>query len=91
MDAEVSFYSTPELDRTEIKQTVVFSIGCTAAHFDVREVSADKAYLSRKNLNAVEVVSGMPFIPFKINTLEPTEAATWARMYHLFMVAAGRR
>jgi hypothetical protein len=48
-------------------------------------VSADKAYLSRKNLNAVEVVSGMSFIPFKINTLEPTEAATWARMYHLFM------
>ncbi len=27
----------------------------TAAHFAVREVSADKAYLSRKNLNAVEV------------------------------------
>jgi hypothetical protein len=45
-----------------------------AAHFDVREVSADKAYLSRKNLNAVEMVGGMPFIPFKSNTLEPTEA-----------------
>ena len=56
-----------------------------AAHFDVREVSADKAYLSRKNLNAVEVVGGMPFIPFKSNTLEPTESGAWARMYHLFM------
>ena len=56
----------------------------TAAHFDVREVSADKAYLSRKNLNAVEMVGGMPFIPFKSNTLEPTEAGMWARMYHLF-------
>ena len=32
----------------------------TATHFDVREVSADKAYLSRKNLNAVEVVWGCP-------------------------------
>ncbi len=57
----------------------------TAAHFEVREVSADKAYSSRKNLNAVESVGGMPFIPFKSNTLEPTESGAWARMYHLFM------
>jgi transposase len=57
----------------------------TAAHFGVREVSADKAYLSRKNLNAVESIGGMPFIPFKSNILEPTEAGAWARMYHLFM------
>ncbi len=56
----------------------------TAENFEVREVSADKAYLSRKNLNAVESVGGMPFIPFKSNTLEPTEAGAWARMYHLF-------
>ena len=27
----------------------------------------------------------MPFVPFKSNTLEPTEAGAWARMYHLFM------
>jgi transposase len=57
----------------------------TAAHFGIREVSADKAYLSRKNLNAVEAVGAMPFIPFKSNTLEPTEAGAWAKMYHLFM------
>jgi hypothetical protein len=57
----------------------------TVQHFEVREVSADKAYLSRKNLNAVEAVGAMPFIPFKSNTLEPTEAGMWARMYHLFM------
>jgi hypothetical protein len=57
----------------------------TAQHYEVREVSADKAYLSHKNLNAVEAVGGMPFIPFKSNTVEPTEAGMWARMYHLFM------
>jgi len=56
----------------------------TAAHFGIREVSADKAYLSRKNLNAVESVGGMPFVPFKSNTLEPTKAGMWAKMYHLF-------
>jgi hypothetical protein len=37
----------------------------TAQHFKVREVAADKAYLSRKNLRAVESVGGMPFVPFK--------------------------
>ncbi len=57
----------------------------TAAHFGIREVSGDKAYLSRKNLNAVEAVGGMPFVPFKSNTQEPTGAGAWARMYHLFM------
>jgi hypothetical protein len=60
-------------------------VAATAQNFPVKEVSADKAYLSRKNLNAVEMVGGMPFIPFKSNTLEPTEAGAWARMYHLFM------
>ena len=57
----------------------------TAAHFGIREVSADKAYLSHKNLSAGEALGGMPFIPFKSNTLESTKAGTWARMYPLFM------
>jgi transposase len=57
----------------------------TAEYFEVREVSADKAHLSMKNLNAVESVGGMPFVPFKSNTLEPTESGAWARMYHLFI------
>jgi transposase len=57
----------------------------TAEHFQLEEVSADKAYLSHKNLRAVELAGGMPFVPFKSNTVEPTEAGVWARMYHLFM------
>jgi transposase len=61
------------------------SLKKTAEHFEVREVSADKAYSSRKNLNAVESVGAAPSIPFKSNTLEPTEAGAWARMYLLFM------
>ena len=36
---------------------------------DVQEVSADKAYLSRKNLHAVEDVGGTAYIPFKSNSL----------------------
>jgi len=42
----------------------------TAAHFGIREVSADKAYLSHKNLSAVEAMGGLPFVPFKSNTLQ---------------------
>ncbi len=59
----------------------------TAAHFGIREVSADKAYLSHKNLEAVEALGGMPFVPFKSNTVEPTmeEEPIWARMYYYFM------
>ena len=60
-------------------------LASTAQHFEVKEISADKAYLSRKNLNAAEAVGATPFIPFKANTVDPTEAGAWARMNHLFM------
>jgi transposase len=65
-------YFVPLLDRT-------------AKYFQVKEVSADKAYLSNKNLEAVAKLSAMPFIPFKINTAVPTENNVWAEMYHYFM------
>ena len=40
----------------------------TAKNFDVQEVSADKAYLSKRNLQAVEKVGGQAYIPFKVNS-----------------------
>lgn len=59
----------------------------TAKHFELGDVLADKAYLSRKNLKAVEEIGGTPFVPFKSNTVEPTtkEEPIWARMYYYFM------
>jgi transposase len=57
----------------------------TAARFDVEKVSADKAYLSHKNTDAVESVGATPFIPFKSNSLPPAEDSAWSRMYHYFM------
>jgi transposase len=57
----------------------------TAEHFQVREVAADKAYLSRKNLKAVEQAGGTPYVPFKSNTVEPTGDSAWSRMYGYFM------
>jgi len=59
----------------------------TAEHFPVREVSADKAYLSHKNLQAGDAVGGSPFIPFTSNTLEPAarDSCAWTQMYHYFL------
>jgi len=57
----------------------------TAKHFQVQEVSADKAYLSHKNLKATSKLGAMPFIPFKTNTAVPTKNSMWSEMYHYFM------
>jgi hypothetical protein len=45
----------------------------TAKHFDISEVSADKAYLSHWNLETVEGLGGTPYIPFKTNTVVPKD------------------
>lgn len=58
----------------------------TAEHFQIREVAADKAYLSRKNLNAVQRVGGTAYVPFKSNTVPPDEDSVWAKMYSVFML-----
>lgn len=57
----------------------------TAASFDVREISADKGYLTKNNAEVIEKMGATPFIPFKSNSVEPTDSdSAWARMYHLF-------
>lgn len=55
----------------------------TATNFEIRDVSADKAYLSHENLAAIEGVGGKPFIPFKSNSVDYGSPA-WERMFHLF-------
>ncbi len=59
-------------------------VASTAKRFDIAEVSADKAYLSHKNLAYIESVSAVPYIPFKSNSRNDGSAA-WRRMYGLFM------
>ncbi len=72
----------------------------TAENFPIREVSADKAYSSKVNLQAVDDLGGTPLIPFKgnqIGVLGPqsslfgvtdvppsADASAWVRMYHYF-------
>jgi hypothetical protein len=55
----------------------------TAQRFDVREVSADKAYLSHANLATVEKVGAVPYVPFKSNS-GTTGSDAWERMYHYY-------
>ena len=43
------------------------------AQLDISEVSADKAYLSRRNLAVVNEVGGAPYIPFKIDSVSHGE------------------
>ncbi|MBU3904876.1 MAG: IS5 family transposase [Nanoarchaeota archaeon] len=60
----------------------------TAENFEINEVSADKAYSSRKNLQLVEELGGTPFIPFKKNTSGKSRGSgskLWSKMYHMFM------
>jgi transposase len=59
-------------------------VATTAQRFNVAEVSADKAYLSRANLAAVESVGAVPYVPFKLNSQGDGPAA-WRRMWGLFM------
>ena len=58
----------------------------TAESFNMNEVSADRAYLARKNLKAVVDAGAVPFIPFKINSKpEHTHGdSLWAKTYHYF-------
>jgi transposase len=56
----------------------------TAERFSMREVSADKAYMSRQNFDAIEKVGAVPYIPFRSGTTGEGPA-TWRRMWALFM------
>lgn len=55
----------------------------TAENFTVREMSADKAYLSAENLATIEAVGGAAYIPFKSNSVFGN-TPLWDRMFHYF-------
>jgi transposase len=55
----------------------------TARQFDIEAVSADKAYISHRNLDAVARAGGVPYIPFKSNNKAPGPEQ-WQKLWHLF-------
>lgn len=80
-----------EVTESNVHDTVMMPdlLGAVAGRFDLREVSADKAYLSSRNLDMIEAVGAVPYIPFKSNsTANGSEA--WRRLWHLFSLEKGR-
>jgi transposase len=80
---------------TSVEITDSFSSDCnqfkplvdaTAENFVMNEVSADKAYLSQKNLQTVVDNNAMPYIPFKVDSVtnEKRHSPLWKQMYHYF-------
>jgi transposase len=61
-------------------------LGTTVANgFRPREVSADSAYLSYENMEAVGKTGAVPFIAFKANSNpDPKRGDLYARMFHLY-------
>jgi transposase len=55
-----------------------------ARGFSVRELSADKAYLSNDNLTAIEAAGAVPYIPFKSNSRPTGKSDAWRRLWHTF-------
>lgn len=59
-------------------------IKTTAENFTVKEVPADKAYLSNDNLALLESMGGRAYIPFKSNSLA-TGTPLWEKLFHFFL------
>lgn len=57
----------------------------TVPNFDVKEVSADKGYLSKANVEAIAAVGARPLIPFKENS-SGKGPLLWRKMYSEFML-----
>lgn len=58
-------------------------IDATTGRFNVEEISADKAYSSKKNLEAIDAAGAVPYIPFKDGTTGKGPEL-WRRMFHYF-------
>ena len=72
---------------SNVHDTVMFPelLDRASKQFKLSEVSADKAYLSDKNLHYVEKLEGYPYIPFKSNTTG-RGSGRWRRMYSYFVL-----
>jgi transposase len=56
-------------------------VEATAKNFTVKEVAADKAYLSHDNLELVEKIGGTAYIPFKSNSVQGEAGRLWEKMF----------
>jgi transposase len=61
-------------------------VEATAQNFAMRQVSADKAYLSSNNLKVAVDNNAMPYIPFKVNTTGKDKKTSdlFKKMFHFY-------
>jgi transposase len=59
-------------------------VEATARNFTVKEVAADKAYLSRENLDLVAGLGGTAFVPFKVNSVAGEAGSLWEKMFFYY-------
>jgi transposase len=58
--------------------------GTVKSGFNVREVPADKGYLSIENLELLEKLGGTAFVPFKCNSTAGEAGSIWEKMFHYY-------
>jgi transposase len=59
-------------------------VNATARNFQISEVSADKGYSSRANLDTIAELGATPYVAFKLNTRKCYWGGTWDKMFHYF-------
>jgi transposase len=59
-------------------------VQATAQNFAVKEVPADKGYLSKENLELVEKMGATAFVPFKSNSVAGEAGSVWERMFFYY-------
>ncbi len=64
--------------------TLPILLTATASRFEVSEVSADMAYSSANNIEAIDAIGAAPLIPFKSNASGNSRGPLWAKMFHYF-------
>jgi transposase len=55
-----------------------------AKNFDMKEISADKAYSGRSNLAVVAAAGAEAFIPFRSNAKDDVTSPLWSKLFHLY-------
>ena len=88
--AVTNVVASAHVDETEAHDTNFFEplVRTTADNFDVQEVSADKAYITRANLHTVDDIGATPYIPFKSNAIArpvygPVDSV-WEKAFHYY-------
>ncbi len=77
----VELTMTNEADTKFLPELVVQ----TAKNFKINEVSGDKAYSSRANMELINDIGAVPYIPFRKNaTGRAKNSPMWKKMYHYF-------